>query len=75
MCCLPFTVYSSCLWFFLEPIVVKGDNYSFVWKLLETMKSTVDAHNPDDPEINKNIYCTCDLAMGVLSKRVSLVQH
>ncbi|XP_064405270.1 sister chromatid cohesion protein PDS5 homolog B-B-like [Halichondria panicea] len=62
--------FKDCLWFFLEPIVVKGDNYSFVWKLLETMKSTVDAHNPDDPEINKNIYCTCDLAMGVLSKRM-----
>ena len=52
--------------------MVKGDSYSFVYKLLETMKQMVDAQNPDDSEINKNIYCTCDLALGLLAKKVSL---
>ena len=58
----------SLLWFFLEPIVVKGDNYGFVMKLLETIKHTVDAQNPDNAEKNKDVYTTCDVAMGSLDK-------
>ncbi len=50
---------------------MKGDNYSFVWKVLATIKCTVDAANPDDSEVNKNIYSTCDLAMGILDAKVS----
>jgi len=56
----------------MEPIIARGDNYSFVHKLLETVKSAVDAANPTDPEVNKSLYCAADLALGLLLKRVSL---
>jgi sister-chromatid-cohesion protein PDS5 len=59
-----------CLWFFLEPIAVKGDNYGFLRKLLEHIKMTVDAQDPTNSESNKNIYAACDLAMGVLLSKV-----
>lgn len=63
---------SRCLWFFLEPIAVRGDNYAFLRKLLETIKMTVDAQNPTNSEANKNIYAACDLAMGVMMSKVLL---
>ena len=43
----------SCLWFFLEPLVRGSDNYGFLRKLLETIKQTVDAQEPDTPEASK----------------------
>ena len=44
---------TSCLWFFLEPLTKGNDNYSFLRKLLETIKQTVDAQDPDAPEASK----------------------
>ena len=43
----------SCLWFFLEPLTKGNDNYSFLRKLLETIKQTVDTQDPDAPEASK----------------------
>lgn len=44
---------SSYLWFFMEPILAKADNYSFLKKLVENVKQTKDAQAPDDEEVNK----------------------
>lgn len=44
---------SSYLWFFMEPILAKADNYSFLKKLVENVKQTKDAQAPDDQEVNK----------------------
>ena len=43
----------SYLWFFMEPILAKADNYSFLKKLVENVKETRDAQAPDDEEVNK----------------------
>ena len=43
----------SYLWFFMEPILAKADNYSFLKKLVENVKQTRDAQAPDDEEVNK----------------------
>lgn len=59
-----------CLWFFLEPIVVKGENYGFLGKLLDTIKTMVDAQDPANAEGNKKLYAACDLAMGVMASKV-----
>ena len=58
------------MWFFLEPIVIRGENYGFLGKLLDTIKLTQDAQNPTDSEANKNLFASCDLAMGVMASKV-----
>ena len=47
------TYICSCLWFFLEPLILKCDNYEFLRKMFETIKQTVDAEEPNNMEINK----------------------
>jgi len=58
------------LWFFMEPILAKADNYSFLKKLVENVKETRDAQAPDDEEVNKNLYTVCDLALGLILNKV-----
>ncbi len=48
----------SCLWFFLEPLVHKSDNYDFLRKLVETIKQTEDAQEPTNTEANKVVRTT-----------------
>ena len=62
--------FSRCLWFFLEPLVVRGASYGLIDKLLATMKESVDAQAPGDSESNKNLYATCDLATGIMASKV-----
>ncbi|KAL9973177.1 hypothetical protein ACROYT_G019595 [Oculina patagonica] len=58
------------LWFFMEPILAKADNYSFLKKLVENVKETKDAQEPDNEEVNKNLYTVCDLALGLIINKV-----
>lgn len=58
------------LWFFMEPILAKADNYSFLKKLVENVKQTRDAQAPDDEEVNKNLYTVCDLTLGLILNKV-----
>ena len=51
-------------------MATRGESYSFLKKLLEIIKTTVDAQEPSNSEANKNIYAACDLAMGVLANKV-----
>ena len=50
--------------------MLRGESYGFLKKLIETIKTTVDAQNPGDSEMNKNLYAACDLAMGVMGTKV-----
>ena len=55
LCCWVLTVVlcvSRYLWFFIEPIMVKADNFSFLKKLIENIKQTKDAQAPEDDEAN-----------------------
>lgn len=62
--------FKKCLWFFLEPMVLRGESYGFLVKLLESIKVTVDAQHPSNAENTKNLYSACDLAMGVMEKKL-----
>lgn len=43
----------ECLWFILEPLIVRNDNYSFGFykTLVERMKNHKDALEPENEEI------------------------
>ncbi|KAK2159284.1 hypothetical protein LSH36_155g04017 [Paralvinella palmiformis] len=65
----------ECLWFMMEPLI-KSENYSFTFykKMLETIKQTKDAQQPDSDEANYKLYAVCDLALNlVLTKTGNLV--
>ncbi|XP_064607690.1 sister chromatid cohesion protein PDS5 homolog B-like [Liolophura sinensis] len=66
----------DCLWFILEPLMTKNDdyNYNFYRRMLQNIKQTKDVQGPDDEEMNKKLYAVCDLALGlVLTKTTSFV--
>lgn len=45
----------SCLWFIMEPLICKNDNYSYSFyrRLIENIKQTKDKQCPDDEVANK----------------------
>lgn len=45
----------KCLWFILEPLMLRNDNYCFGFykSLIERMKNHMDAVNPTDENINR----------------------
>ena len=45
--------------FFLEPMVYRADNYGFLYRLLETIKQTTDAEDPENSEANKVSVVLC----------------
>lgn len=54
--------------------MAKGDNFSFLRKMLEKMKHAKDASSPNDPDANTKLYSLCDLALGlVMTKSSNLV--
>ena len=59
------------LWFVLEPLMTKNENYSFVFyqDMIQKMKNHRDAVNPEDEATNFKMYAVCDLAMGIISTR------
>ncbi|CAG9857389.1 unnamed protein product [Phyllotreta striolata] len=61
----------QCLWFVLEPLVVKNDYFSYGYykNLIEKMKNHKDALRPEDDSINYKIWALCDLASGLLLTR------
>lgn len=71
---------SECLWFIMEPMVFKNENYSFTFfkKTFESIKTCIDkvtAPEDDGPLsasaqlINYKIYCACDLALGLVMSK------
>lgn len=66
----------DCLWFLMEPLMTKDENYSFSFfkRLIENIKQTKDKHAPDDDLVNLRLYAVCDLALGlVMSKTTNFV--
>jgi len=59
------------LWFVLEPLMTKNENYSFVFyqDMIQKLKNHRDAVSPDDDAVNFRLYAVCDLAMGIISTR------
>lgn len=70
------TKVKECLWFLMEPLMVKSENYSFSFfkRLIENIKQTKDVQNPADEAANMKLYAVCDLALGiVISKTTNFV--
>lgn len=64
------------MWFILEPLMTKSENYSFSFfkRLVESIKQTKDAQNPDDEMQNMKLYAVCDLSIGIaMSKATTFV--
>lgn len=63
----------QCLWFILEPLVLKSDYFSFGFykNLIEKMKNHKDAVRPDDDSLNYKLWALCDLALGLLVSRTT----
>ncbi|XP_046852455.1 sister chromatid cohesion protein PDS5 homolog B-like [Xenia sp. Carnegie-2017] len=53
------------LWFFMESILARGDNYNFLRKLAENIKQTKDA-NDETENSSKAIYVVCDIVIGII---------
>jgi len=65
------TEIKDCLWFIMEPLIVKNDNYSFGFykTLVERMKNHKDALEPDNEETLCKMYAICDIALGLILQR------
>jgi len=61
----------ECLWFILEPLILKNDNYSFTFfkTLIEGMKNQCDAMMPNCDASNNKMYAICDIAYGLILQR------
>jgi len=61
----------SCLWFILEPLIVKNDSYcyGFYKELIDKVKNHLDAVKPDDNNVNCKLWALCDLAMDILHQK------
>ena len=51
----------ECLWFILEPLIIKNDSYSFGFykTLVERMKNHTDALDPNNEDANsvRTLFC------------------
>ena len=61
------------LWFVLEPLMTKNENYSFGFyqELIQKMKNHKDAFKGDDEAVNQKLWAVCDLAMGIITTRTT----
>ena len=61
------------LWFILEPLMLKNENYSFGFyqELIQKMKNMKDALKADDESVNHKMWAVCDLALGIITTRTT----
>ncbi|KAI1280333.1 Sister chromatid cohesion protein PDS5 -like protein B [Halotydeus destructor] len=71
----------ECLWFIMEPLVLKNEHYSFSFykRTFENIKTCVDKVSASSAEgeanitmttmTNYKIYCACDLALGLVMSK------
>ena len=53
-------LFSSCLWYLMEPLITKNESYSYSFykKMIENIKQTKDAQNADNQDANMvNLVC------------------
>jgi hypothetical protein len=60
----------SCLWFILEPIVKDGESHGVLYRILTSIKQSVDTQHPESSEANKKLYAMCDLAQVLIGSKV-----
>ncbi|CAL8109843.1 unnamed protein product [Orchesella dallaii] len=67
------TAMKECLWFIMEPLIVKNDSYSFGFykTLVERMKNHKNALEPENDQANCRMYAICDIALGLILQRSS----
>ena len=61
------------LWFILEPLMIKNENYSygFYQELIQKMKNHRDSLKSTDDAVNMKMWAICDLAMGIIITRTT----
>jgi len=61
------------LWFILEPLMLKNENYSFGFyqELIQKMKNCKDALKSEEQSVNLKLWAVCDLAMGIITTRTT----
>merc|ERR1712025_597014 len=61
------------LWFILEPLMLKNENYSFGFyqELIQKMKNMKDALKAEDENVNHKMWAVCDLALGIITTRTT----
>ena len=61
------------LWFILEPLMIKNENYSygFYQELIQKMKNHKDALKSNDDVTNMKMWAICDLALGIIITRTT----
>ncbi|XP_065343965.1 sister chromatid cohesion protein PDS5 homolog A [Cloeon dipterum] len=66
-------IVQKCLWFILEPLMMRNDNYCFGFykSLIERMKNHFDAVNPTDDNTNHRLWAVCDIAMGLVMSKTT----
>ncbi|XP_077867919.1 sister chromatid cohesion protein PDS5 homolog A-B-like [Saccoglossus kowalevskii] len=60
----------ECLWFMLEPLMTRNESFSFLKKIVETVKQSKDATSPSDKDANKKMYAVCDLTYGLIMTKI-----
>lgn len=63
----------SALWFILEPLMMKNENFSlqFYKMLLEMMKSHIDATEPPSDILNHKMWALCDLSLTIIMSKAT----
>ncbi|CAL8069332.1 unnamed protein product [Orchesella dallaii] len=61
----------ECVWFIMEPLMVKNDNFSygFYRRIMEQIKQFKNAVEPENEEVNRRMYTICDIALDILHQR------
>lgn len=82
--CFTNTLTLECLWFIMEPLVLKNEHYSFSFfkRTFENIKTCVDRVSSSQSQdsdanmqnavatmTNYKIYCACDLALGLVMSK------
>lgn len=63
----------ACLWFILEPLMMKNEYFCFGFykNLIERMKNHKDAIKGNDDAVNYKLWAICDLAMSILLSKTT----
>ena len=63
----------TALWYIMEPLMVKNDNFSFGFykALVEKIKNHIDAMHDQDNNLNEKLWAVCDLVTSLLFSKTT----
>lgn len=63
----------QCLWFILEPLMMKNDYYcyGFYKNLIDRMKNHKDAIKGEDDGVNYKLWAICDMALSLIMAKTT----